>query len=86
MSHELSILFQLAITKHYWLEHVQNWKFQLSAKVMMAPPGGQTITKNLWFVVNSEILKGVKNMFGLCGEFFRVSYMFKPTVQGIIIN
>ena len=56
-------------------------KFQFSAKVMMAPPGGQTVTKKFWLVVNSEILKGIKNMFGLFEHFFRVSYMFKPTVR-----
>ena len=45
-------------------------KFQFSAKVMKAPPGGQTVTKNFWLVVNSEILKGIKNMFVLCLHFF----------------
>ena len=44
-------------------------KFQFSAKVMMAPPGGQTVTKKFLLVVNSEILKGIKNMFGLCEHF-----------------
>ena len=45
-------------------------KFQFSAKMMMAPPGGQTVTKKFSLVVNSEILKGIKNMFGLFEHFF----------------
>ena len=45
-------------------------KFQFSAKAMMTPPGDQTVTKNFWLVVNSEIFKSIKNMFGLCGHFF----------------
>ena len=39
----------------------------------MAPPGGQTVTKIFWLVVNSEILKGIKNMFGLF-EYFHKSF------------
>ena len=46
----------------------------------MTPPGDQTVTKKFWLVVNSEIFKGIKNMFGLWGIFFRVTHMFKPTV------
>ena len=45
-------------------------KFQFSAKVMMAPPGGQTVTKKFLLVVNSEILKVIKNMVGLFKHFF----------------
>ena len=55
-------------------------KFQFSAKAMMTPPGDQTVTKEFCLVVNLEIFKAIKNMFGLCGHFFRVSHMFKPTV------
>ena len=54
-------------------------KFQFSAKVMMVSPGGQTVTKTFWLVVNSEMLKGIKNIFWLCEQFFRVPYIFKPT-------
>ena len=32
---------------------------------MIARPGGQTVTKVFCLVVNSEILKGIKNMIGL---------------------
>ena len=45
-------------------------KFQFSAKAMMTPPGDQTVTKKFWLVVNSEIFKGIKNMFNFCGHFF----------------
>ena len=44
----------------------------------MVPPGGQLVTKFFGLVVNSETLKGIKNMFGLCQHFLRVSYKFKP--------
>ena len=44
-------------------------KFQFSAKVIFSPPGGQTVTKKFCLLVNSEILKGIKNMFCLCGDF-----------------
>ena len=51
---------------------------------MMTPPGGQTVTKKFCLVVNSEIFKGIKNMFGLFRHFFRVSHMLKPTVDNIL--
>ena len=69
---------------HFFLKsiHQKNFssKFQFSAKAMMTPPGDQTVTKKFWLVVNSEIFKGIKNMFSMCGHFFRVTHIFKPTV------
>ena len=37
---------------------------------MMTPPGDQSVTKKYWLVVNSEIFKGIKNMFSMCRHFF----------------
>ena len=42
--------------------------FQLLAKVMVAPPGGQTLPRKFWLLVNSNI----RNIFSLCKHFFRV--------------
>ena len=72
-------------TFHCWLEHVWNskknartsrtyfwylWIFLSWPQAMMTPSGDQTVTKKFWLVVNSEIFKGIKNMFSLCGTFF----------------
>ena len=47
-------------------------KFQFLAKIMGIPPGGQTVPKRIWHVANSEMLTGIKNMFGSFGYFFRL--------------
>ena len=55
-------------------------KFQFLAKVMVAPPGGQTVAKKFGLWSTQKYSKASKICLACLSIFFRVSYMFKPTV------
>ena len=56
-------------------------KFQFSAKVMFAPPGGQTVTIKLDLWSTQKYSKVSKICSAYAEIFLRLSYMLKPTVS-----